>query len=415
MAFNIIINSLPFSGGSPITDIEYRVNGGSAVSLGTNVVGTYPITAVSDDDIEIRAVNSIGNGPWSVAKVLTLPTGPVLTGPLSVDETTTTGAASFSVDQPCRVYWAVFPSDTVSATPSVAGPIIAAGTGALDNGFFDVASGVSVNGAIFADGLSDSTSTLYVIARNESVEPISSWSNILKDTTVSVNTVGSSVITPVLKGVSLSGTNTDSPSFSPTFPSHVVGDLLEIDVYFDQSAAVSNPVTMSASAGTVVEEIALFDDGNATGNGHAGKKFRIIAASNSTTGTITLGGELDQFSVVIKAWQAGTFNPTVPIVDKNTTFSTAGAGAATTAAFTPSVGGGVVSFSAARAFDPFSASPPTGWVINGSPTDLGALPFVAATRTDVTVFDDPIASVNFSGTNSHPFVAMTCVINPAVA
>jgi hypothetical protein len=70
----INILALPFNNGSEITDIEYRVDGGSAVSLGTTETGAYvlPGTVVGTEyDAEIRAVNGEGAGPWSSVKSAT--------------------------------------------------------------------------------------------------------------------------------------------------------------------------------------------------------------------------------------------------------------------------------------------------------------------------------------------------------
>lgn len=67
----VTISTLPDDGGSALTDIEYRVNSGSAVSLGETTTGTYSITASEGDDIEIRAVNAVGNSAWSDTKTVT--------------------------------------------------------------------------------------------------------------------------------------------------------------------------------------------------------------------------------------------------------------------------------------------------------------------------------------------------------
>lgn len=70
MTTTLIINNLPSDGGSPITDIEYRVNEGSAISLGETTIGNYPIEAGLGDDVQIRAVNVAGPGPWSDVKTV---------------------------------------------------------------------------------------------------------------------------------------------------------------------------------------------------------------------------------------------------------------------------------------------------------------------------------------------------------
>ena len=67
---SVNILTLPADGGAAITDLEYRVNGGTAVSLGETTTGSYPITADEGDDIQIRAVNAIGAGDWSDVKAV---------------------------------------------------------------------------------------------------------------------------------------------------------------------------------------------------------------------------------------------------------------------------------------------------------------------------------------------------------
>lgn len=76
----ISITALPGNGGDPITDIEYRRDGGTATSLSTATVGTTDITVPADDTdytIELRAINSTGTGPWSSTKPIrtTAPAG----------------------------------------------------------------------------------------------------------------------------------------------------------------------------------------------------------------------------------------------------------------------------------------------------------------------------------------------------
>lgn len=70
----VTISSLPDDGGDTITDIEYRVDGGSAVSSGTSDTTGFTITSLTNDvevDVEIRAVNSVGAGDWSDVKAVT--------------------------------------------------------------------------------------------------------------------------------------------------------------------------------------------------------------------------------------------------------------------------------------------------------------------------------------------------------
>jgi hypothetical protein len=67
---SVNILTLPDDGGAPITDIEYRVNGGEAVSFGETTTGSYPIVADEADEVEIRAVNAVDPGDWSDVKVV---------------------------------------------------------------------------------------------------------------------------------------------------------------------------------------------------------------------------------------------------------------------------------------------------------------------------------------------------------
>ena len=59
----LAFTTLPSSGGSAITDVQYQINAGSWVSIGTTPTSldvTVPATTLVD--IQIRAVNAIGNG-----------------------------------------------------------------------------------------------------------------------------------------------------------------------------------------------------------------------------------------------------------------------------------------------------------------------------------------------------------------
>lgn len=73
MPFNIIINSLPNNGGSPITDIQYeRNNSGTWTTVGGATIGTYSVPAIQDGDtIQLRAVNAVGNSAESDTKTAT--------------------------------------------------------------------------------------------------------------------------------------------------------------------------------------------------------------------------------------------------------------------------------------------------------------------------------------------------------
>ena len=70
----ITITNLPDDGGSPITDIEYSVDGGAWISLAGTSIGTYDIGGLAQGvmvGVQIRAVNAVGAGPASTNKAVT--------------------------------------------------------------------------------------------------------------------------------------------------------------------------------------------------------------------------------------------------------------------------------------------------------------------------------------------------------
>jgi hypothetical protein len=69
-AGDVTITSLPADNFDDLTDLEYRINGGAAQSFGATTTGTYATTAGSGDNVEIRAVNSLGAGAWSDVKTV---------------------------------------------------------------------------------------------------------------------------------------------------------------------------------------------------------------------------------------------------------------------------------------------------------------------------------------------------------
>lgn len=74
----VTIIELPFNGRSDITDLEYSVDDAAWVSFGSTALGDHTISGLTNDvsvDIEVRAVNAIGDGPDSDVKAAT-PTAP---------------------------------------------------------------------------------------------------------------------------------------------------------------------------------------------------------------------------------------------------------------------------------------------------------------------------------------------------
>jgi hypothetical protein len=70
----VIVIGVPFGNGADVTNIEYRINGGPPVSLNSSNTASYviPNTTVGVEyDAEVRAINSVGAGPWSSVKSAT--------------------------------------------------------------------------------------------------------------------------------------------------------------------------------------------------------------------------------------------------------------------------------------------------------------------------------------------------------
>ncbi len=90
-----VVGTLGSDGGSAITDVEYRLDGGSWVSSGQST-GTFTITELSNGveyDVEIRAVNSIGPSTGSnlISATPVSPNVNLLTANQASVETDTTG------------------------------------------------------------------------------------------------------------------------------------------------------------------------------------------------------------------------------------------------------------------------------------------------------------------------------------
>lgn len=70
----IDITSLPANGGSAITSLQYRIDGGSAVTLSGTGTGPRTVTGLTNGTayaFELRAVNAIGSGAWGDTKNVT--------------------------------------------------------------------------------------------------------------------------------------------------------------------------------------------------------------------------------------------------------------------------------------------------------------------------------------------------------
>lgn len=233
---------------------------------------------------------------------------------------------------------------------------------------------------------------------------------------------GSASLTPpVLLGTEISGTNTDSSSFAATNPAYSVGDLVLVFVMNDGGTDRVGTVSVTApNAETVTQEQAPVSDGNAGTTGHTISAFSYVATSAESSGaniTCAISGGLsavEQFTVVVMVFDAGTFNPTTRLVNKSHTFSTGGETFMNSAAFSAATADGRVVFVAARAFDAVDTTP-AGWTQRAN-TDPGALPGYAATRDALTTSAESVAAATFSDSalDSRAYSALTVVVSPAV-
>jgi len=76
----LTLTGLPFDGASPLTALQWRVGAGApqtlvGLGLGQRIVNVLANTLAS---VEVRAVNAIGNGPWSTARTATPTTSVVI-------------------------------------------------------------------------------------------------------------------------------------------------------------------------------------------------------------------------------------------------------------------------------------------------------------------------------------------------
>ena len=72
-AITITVSTLPADGGSALTALQYRLDGGSWVTMSGTSTGARDVTGLSNSvqiTVELRAVNAIGNGPDSDDKTV---------------------------------------------------------------------------------------------------------------------------------------------------------------------------------------------------------------------------------------------------------------------------------------------------------------------------------------------------------
>lgn len=105
----IAVSALPSDGGSTITALEYRLNGGSFNRLGSSATGSYQITGLTGGQaygVRLRAVNGVGAGPESDIKSVTANSTPISTFNLvstaaaEIEVTEASGVITFTISSP---------------------------------------------------------------------------------------------------------------------------------------------------------------------------------------------------------------------------------------------------------------------------------------------------------------------------
>ncbi len=122
----ITLSAMPTNGGTAITGTSYRLDGGSAVSLGLTAAGSATISGLSADmeyDVEIRASNLVGAGAWSDLKSATTlvaaPTNtvaPVISGSLVVGSTLSVSTGTWTGSPTLAYQWRVDGVDVSGVT-----------------------------------------------------------------------------------------------------------------------------------------------------------------------------------------------------------------------------------------------------------------------------------------------------------
>jgi hypothetical protein len=103
MALRVVISDLPANGGDSITALQTRRNASDATiaTLSGTAVGTYDVASSSiGDSVQIRAVNSVGNGAWSDTKALSAGNPELLLNPSFDSAATwagTVGTTAFTI------------------------------------------------------------------------------------------------------------------------------------------------------------------------------------------------------------------------------------------------------------------------------------------------------------------------------
>lgn len=163
----VTISALPDDGGSPITALQYRIDGGTAIAMTGTGIGAKQITVTAETevDIQIRAVNGVDPDPnnWSDTKTET-PTvspAPTLTG-LAYDSGTE--IASGDVDQAGTMWWFISNSATPLADGAAVKALVQGGTPTLE-GSFAISAG-TVNEVIDTSSLANGTWYLHAAPEN---------------------------------------------------------------------------------------------------------------------------------------------------------------------------------------------------------------------------------------------------------
>lgn len=151
------LTALPSNGGSAITALQYRLNGGTAVAFSGTSTGSRNITGLTNTtayNVEVRAVNAVGNGAWSDVKSGT----PAAAGGPAVNEGSSTGA-SFSTSGGYRIATFAGSGSLVVTSGGSFEYLVVAGGGGGGAGNFGCRGGGGGAGGLLASSFTASAGT----------------------------------------------------------------------------------------------------------------------------------------------------------------------------------------------------------------------------------------------------------------
>lgn len=277
----VTITTLPADNGSAITDLEYRIGTGAAVSWGATSTGTYGISGLPDDtatNIQIRALNANGPGAWSDTKSITTTGAPdaFTSGQWTVTDLATGGDARIAIsalpaangaaltDLECKVGAGAWTSlagtttgnyDVAGFTDGVATNVLIRAVNAKGNGpdsdtksvtTSGAAGGISLVGWATAFGDNDTNATLDLTALTGGSDTSPSTDDYV-----------------IVFGTASSGVDSDVTISDGTYGA------IGTDIYQSDTFKINTNVFAKVQGGTPDTSVSINGSGNTTGGNSA--------------------------------------------------------------------------------------------------------------------------------------------------